>query len=279
MASEQLAIHIPPEAYPENIMAMLQALVENDAEFGSVDELLQFLMESDIGTRTEMQTMAERLGLLDKRKNSIRISQNGRLLTQLKPAIMPEIFHFLIYTGWDDVAPKEFLPSWSYRYICDHFWTIGEFKLSDESNERLVSEVIDRAETTFTELGIENFDGVSFSGKSLRGARKWLEALTPSVIEKNTFTRRSFCPPELLLLGIGWIFRHERDPIGVPLLLSRPQREALCRLCLLDPKFFDRTLDWLIPRFPKVIQSEDKAGFYGRSIRLRKLPSLEDLVS
>jgi hypothetical protein len=279
MASEQLAIHIPPEATPTNIAAMLQAMAENEVEFTSVDDLVQFMMEADIGTRTEIQTMAERLGLLDKQKNAISISRIGSLLAQLKPAILPDILHFRLYTGWNEANPRNFLPAWAYRWICDHFWNLGEFKLSDESNERLVSEIIVQAETAFTELGFDSLDSVSFSGKSLRGARRWLDALMPTVIDKNVFVRRSFCPPELLLLAIGWVFQNEPDPIGVPLLLSRPQREAICRLCLLDPKYFDRTLDWLIPRYPKVIVSEDKAGFYGRSIRLRKLPELEDLLS
>lgn len=278
MAAFQLAIHIPPEATPTNITTLLHALVENEIEFTSVDELIQFMMELDVGNRTEIQAMAERIGVLDKQKNSIKVSSIGRLLTQFKPAIIPEILHYLIYTGWDENQPESFLPAWAYRSICDHYWEVSEFKISDESNERLVSEIILKAETTFATLVSGEIGDVSFSEKSLRGAKRWLDALNPPVIVKNVFSRRTFCPPELLLLAIGWLFRKEPDPIGVPLLLARPQREVLCRLCLLDPKFFDRTLDWLLPRFPKIILSEDKAGFYGRSIRLRKLPSLKDLI-
>jgi hypothetical protein len=275
----QLAIHIPPEATPANITALLHTLADQEVEFASVDALIQFMVETDIGNRTEIQAMAERIGILQKQKNSIKLSDGGRLAARLKPAILPEIFHFLIYTGWDESHPEEFLPAWAYRNICDQYWELGEFKISDESNERFVTDIIFKAESAFTALNIVEIGEISFSDKSLRGARRWLDALNPSVIEKNTFRRRSFCPPELLLLAIGWLFQREPDPIGVPLLLGRSQRETLCRVCLLDPKYFDRTLDWLLPRFPKVIQSEDKAGFYGRSVRLRKLPALEDLIT
>jgi len=278
MAAIQLAIHIPPEATPDNVTAMLQALVENQIEFANVDDLLQFMMELDIGTRTEVQSIAERMGLLNKQKNSITVSESGRLLIRLKLMIIPEVLHFLIYTGWHEKNPMEFLPAWAYRYICDYLWNNPEYRLSDEQVEQIISEIIVQAETNFEALELGEIAGVSFSAKSIRGARRWLDALTPAVIENNVFARRTFCPPELLLLAIGWVFRDEPDPIDVPLLLTRLQRDAICRLCLLDPKFFDRTLDWLLPRFPKVILSEDKAGFYGRSIRLRKLPSLADII-
>lgn len=279
MAAVQLAIHIPPEATPENITALLQAMIESDAEIPNVDALIEFMMEQQIGSRTEIQGMAERMGLLDKQKGAIRVSERGRCLGATKQSILPDLYHFLLYTSWHETEMLEFMPSWAYRYICDYLWQRNSLDFSDETIDILVSETIESAEDTFTRLEVGEINGVSFSPKSIRGARKWLDALTPPVIEKNVFSQRSFCAPELLLLAIGWGFRDEPDPLGVPLLLSRPRRERICRLCLLDPQFFERALDWLLPRFPQFITSEDKAGFYGRSIRLRQMPRVEDFAS
>lgn len=280
MAALQLAVHIPPEATPENITAMLRKMIETQAELPSVEALKEFLVEHEIGSRTEIQSMAERMGLLDKRKDAITVSDRGYHLMQYKDNLLPDIYHFLIYTGWEEAEPLTFLPAWAYRYLCDHWWNADDgSSLTDSAIDILVSDLIEHAEAKFAEYEIEEINGVSFSPKSVRGARRWLDALTPPVIEKNVFTRRPFCPPELLLLALGWAFRHEPDPIGVPLLLSRTVRETVCRVCLLDPKYLDRVLDWALPRFPHLIASEEKAGFYGRSIRLHKLPTVEDFAS
>jgi hypothetical protein len=98
------------------------------------------------------------------------------------------------------------------------------------------------------------------------------------VIENKTFTRRAFCPPELLLLAIGYLWRDDPDATQYDILLTRDKREMLCRLCLLDPDSLDPTLDWMLPRFPDIVQKGDDAGYYGRYIRLLKLPTLEDIV-
>jgi hypothetical protein len=279
MATTQLAIHVPQEATPENVSAMLAAIRDHQSTFKTVDDLLRFTVEEGIGGRTEMQSIAQHMGLLHKSVEGITISSNGNLVIGLKEALRPEIFHFLFYTGWNRSEPRSFLPAWAYRQTTDRYWTEGTLELNSESANLAVADIIAQAETSFAELGVEDIEGISFSPKSLRGVRKWLEALTPPVIEKDTFSRRTFCSPELLLLAIGWAFHAEADPVGVPLLLSRDRREVICRLCLLDPNHFDRVLDWMLPRFPKVIESGDKAGFYGRSIRLRKMPTLEDIVS
>ncbi len=127
-------------------------------------------------------------------------------------------------------------------------------------------------------MGVGEFDEISFSRKSLTGARKWLDALQPTVIEDNIFTRRAFCSPELMLLAIGYVLRDDPDATEIDILLSRDRREQICRICLLAPESFDRTLDWAIPVFPKLIEPGTSAGTYGRFIRLHKMPTLQDVV-
>ena len=74
------------------------------------------------------------------------------------------------------------------------------------------------------------------------------------------------------------MLRDEVDATGVDILLSREKRDAICKVCLLDPHALDRALDWMLPIFPNVIALGTSAGFYGRFIRLYKLPTLEDII-
>src|SRR5690606_18800276 len=117
----------------------------------------------------------------------------------------------------------------------------------------------------------------------LTGAHKWMEALQPEVLEKSgreyrRFTRREFCPPELLIMAIGYILRDDPDATELDILLTPERRDALCQICLLEPSALDRALDWALPAFPTVISPGTTAGYYGRFVRLHKRPTFEDLI-
>ncbi|MCU0496200.1 MAG: hypothetical protein MUF87_02475 [Anaerolineae bacterium] len=266
MTTQELSFHVRHEVFPDRILEIIRSISDNEP----IDTVVQW--------DRQLKRMRD-FGLLTDDRTLTSIGEILLRVTLKKKIIWGELMHFLHYTTWNEASPYLNGFSWFYRTFCDYLFEQEGFKFGNtEISNRVCVQFNDQIEAT--EIFQPYLNGnPSLSANSITGIQHWLDALNPPVIVKNIFNRRNFCSPELLLLGIGWIFRDEPDPIGVPLLLSRPQREILCRLCLLDPKFFDRTLDWLIPRYPKVILSEEKAGFYGRSIRLRKLPSLEDLYS
>ena len=279
MASTTLAVHIPPEANPENVSALVNAMArDRERVFETVQELLEFAEAQGIGSRTEMQFAATKLGLLERGKEGIRISKDGVALTSIKEEARADILHLLMYSRWNEADPLDFLPSWSYRVSCDSYWKNHSVQLTDEFLDQQVEHIINEAEIAFTKMGFEKVDSVSFSRKSLVGFHNWLNALNPPVIKDKTFSRRAFCPPELLLLAIGYVVRDEDAVTDMDILLSREKREAICRVCLLEPDALDRALDWMIPIYPDVIEPGTSAGFYGRFIRLHKIPTLADVV-
>lgn len=266
MPTQDMNFHVRHEVFPDRILAIMRATSRGD----SIEDITQW--------DRQLKRMRD-LGLINDNGDLTSDAKSILHITTRKEAIWGDLAHFLHYTTWNLKAPNLHGFSWFYRAFCDYLFDQDGFKFGNSETANRVCVIFNsqiEADETFQPYLNGN---PSLSADSIAGIQHWLSALTPHVIEKNIFARRTFCAPELLLLAIGWVFRDEPDPINVPLLLTRPQRAVLCRLCLLDPKFFDRTLDWLLPRFPKVILSEDKSGFYGRSIRLRKLPSLEDLVS
>ena len=56
--------------------------------------------------------------------------------------------------------------------------------------------------------------------------------------------------------------------------MTPARREAICRLCLLEPATLDRALDRTIPAFPAFIEPGTRTGAYGRFVRLKSVPTI-----
>lgn len=278
MVTGRLAIHVLPDSNPTNVSQMIQRLSSESLAFSTAKELIDYLRESGQNTNEWVQSTSTSMGILHRTTEGIKLSSSGLALSQVREDVRGDLLHFLMYSGWSVNKPHDFLQSWAYRLVCDQFWELGQVELTPTYLDRLVGEIINIAQGQFSETGAGQIDGVSFSRKSLKGVQNWLEAVHPPVIESNTFKRRSFCSPELVIMAIGYSLRDEVNTTGVDILLSPPKREIISKICLLDADALDRALDWAIPIFPNIISAGTTAGFYGRFIRLHKIPALEDLV-
>lgn len=278
--AEKLAIHIPPEANPIDTIKLVSVLAAGTYGFDTAINLLKFVDKAeDVGARTELTAILMLLGLLHRNSdNKLMLSPLGYSFAKFPEDLYGELLHLMFYQGWSQSQPQVFLPSWAYQKTCNDYWTIANIELSSDYLDRQVTEIIGNAEETFTALGVQSFAGISFSRKSLRGALGWLKALNPPVIIDEHFERRGYCPPETLLLAIGYALQDDPDAIDVDILLSAELQETICRACLLDPDYFDQTLNWMLPLYPDIISSDNEIGYYGRYIRLHKRPTLEDIL-
>jgi hypothetical protein len=270
MAGNRLTVHIPQEASPEALIPLLNLLYEQNLTFPNVKSLVAFTHEHGLGSRSELQNFASICGLLQRgTQGIISISKIGRLVSQLKHEVKADLIHFLMYTGWKGES-KGKTELWAYREIVDFLWQRGNL------------EVLSMTASINEEIRNKAFDlfaaDVSFSPKSIRGARKWLEAVLPPVIENDFFTRRHFCPPELMLLAAGWAAQQTEGELGIDFLLTPERREMICKVCLLDPSALDRALDWTLPLYPEVMVAGTSAGVYGRFLRFLKWPEMSDLL-
>ena len=159
--------------------------------------------------------------------------------------------------------------AWVYRAYCDRLWSRGSVALSSAETKRVVADLLDATHAAFPDLQL-----AALSPKSVLGMRKWLEALDPPVLSGDEFRRREVCSPELLLLAIGHVAGEDGADVGVDLPLTPARREAICRLCLLEPATLDRALDRTIPAFPAFIEPGTRAGAYGRFVRLKTVPTI-----
>jgi hypothetical protein len=286
MASDKLAIHVFPDANPSNTTAMIKLLSSDSSlRFSMSKDLVEYLKAEGISASDFLQNTSTHMGVLEKSEGEFRLSELGNALARIREDVRGDLFHLLLYSGWDANDPTTFLQSWGYRTCCNRYWTEGEVQLTSVYLDRQVEETIAEARETFTTLNIPEFDEVSFSRRSLTGVHKWLLGLQPQVLFPNvddakdrTFRRRDFCPPELVVLALAWVLRDETSVTGVEILLTREKREALCKACLLSPEALDRVLDWAIPTFPSLISPGTRAGAYGRFVRLHKIPTVEDVI-
>lgn len=279
MASIKLSIHVPPDANPQNVGALVTKLsADPKLHFQTPSELLEYLVEEGVGSRSEITSIASGMSILRKSEEGIYLSTDGLALSQVRDDALHDLLHFKMYSGWTAENPTEFLQSWAYRTACNQYWELDTVELGGEYLDRQVAELISLAQSTFSDMNVGTFDEVSFSRKSIRGIHNWLEAVSPAVIEDKQFRRRSFCPPELVVMAISHVLHQEDNILGVDILLTPEKRELISKICLLEPDALDRILDWAMSIFPNLIVPGTAAGFYGRFIRLNRLPSLQDVV-
>ncbi|MEO8287002.1 MAG: hypothetical protein ABI670_11265 [Chloroflexota bacterium] len=227
--------------------------------------------------RNEPVLLAEHLGLL-VRTPSIHLAPLGHALLGLRPQRRVDILHYLLYSAWDTGTPARNSYLWSYRTTCSDLWSRQYVELRSATNA-LVESVISRAHTVFEDVESFQPSSVSFSAKSIRGVLRWLEALEPPVVTDGVFSRRSTCSPELLLMSIALMYRETGADIDVDLLLTPERRDMICRVCLLDPAYLDRLLDWVRPIYPEYLAEGTRTGAYGRFIRLAKLPQIYSVLA
>ena len=278
MANPRITFHVPTEGGPEKLLPLLGAIQEEQATFSSAKHLGDFARERGLGDRIETQILARAAGLLKKnQQGQITLSQEAQTITQLKSSLQADIVHYLLYTIWQPSQPAQNSFLWSYRQVVNSYWLRGKAQVVETANI-IAEEINNQTQSVFVGVAGYNFGEVSFSAKSIRGVRKWLEALIPPVIEDNIFTRRTFCPPELTLLAAGWVAETMEGEPGIDFLLTPPRREAICQLCLLEANALDSVLDWMLPHYPEIVQPGTTAGVYGRYLRFLRFPEITNLV-
>jgi hypothetical protein len=221
--------------------------------------------------RLEALTSARDLGLVDRQHNAL--TYDGKMLARLemdKPELFADIVHGLQYTLWDQRQPEVNCFSWSYRALCRMLWHSGTTSMV--SRRDMASEVEARARRAFSRPDI------ALSPKSMGGAMLWIAELDPPVLVENEegFARRAFCSPELLMLGIDFVYRTAEVDYGSNLLLSDERQDEICQVGLLEPEGFNRVLEYAAAQFDYL--ETGLGGGWGQYLTLHRLPKLEDFV-
>ena len=278
---EAYVFHVLHNARPEYEMDVL-SLLENGQESTyeamlSEGQELGLSIGYQVKTERQLRDVLQLLRSFDLMKSrSIQLTLKGQIVAQLaynNPDLFPEIIHYLYYSTWHSTRETESCFSWSYRTLCNYLWKQGA---TAEDKPALFSVVSSEASAKF------QIQTVSFSTNSVTGILIWLESLNPPVIEygdkdsKMAFKRRAFCPPELFVLALDFVYRENEVDYGANLLLNDARRDEICQICLLEPGSFDRVLDYAAAQFDYL--EKGLGGGWGHYLTLLRQPKLVDFV-
>jgi len=259
--------------FPSDLIAVLEVLKSYPGLNSKKIPLKATEMGLEIRNKVKLECLetAKDLGLINKENT---LSPEGFQLLQIcqvQPNLFPEIVHFLYFNLWTELEKSKNCFSWTYQQVCEILWSTPSSNIDPKT---LASEIYWRARA------FSGKDTLSISAKSVNGALHWLEALNPPVIKKHkkekTFSRRTFCPPELLILAIDRIYRVNNIPYGVGMILSSSNREVLCKITLIEPTYLDRVLQYAFQQFKFLTMSIE--GGWGERLILSRRPKLDDLV-
>lgn len=283
---KRVTFHVPPDAGPDDSLALLNTVYNNpETQFDTFKRLCAVAEETyNAGGRAKDATgLVQMAGLLlaPHKGQPISLTDNGKAVATAREDKQVDLFHFLIYTGWDEQRPEEKTQLWTYRQTCDLLWKMEHSAIDVK---RIRDELEVNLGESFSDFVAES-SKVSLSPKSVQGVVVWLERLWPPAVEEvaavKQFSQRRSCSRELLLLAVDWVYR---DLLGdgieldrnVELLLSRERRELICKLCLLHPASLDRLLGGVVATYPQYIVEGTRSGTYGRFLRMRRRPHLCD---
>jgi hypothetical protein len=273
--------HVLHNARPEYELEIFHLL--EDGQESSYEKLLQdgeqmgyaigYQVKTERQLKDVLQVLRD-LDLVDRRQ--VQLTDKGQTIAQLvykKPELFTEMIHFLYYTSWQETNKPEKCFSWSYRTLCNYLWQQGSFVIDKPALSSLISS---EASEAF------QIHSVSFSPSSVTGITIWLEALNPPVIlqdgskSEDRFGRRTFCPPELLILSMDYIYRCADADYGSNLLLSETRRNMICQLCLLEPNSLERVMEYTLAQFDYL--QTGIGGGWGQYISLQRQPKIEDFI-
>jgi hypothetical protein len=270
--ASEFVFHIR-NAHPEDMTTALAVLVSYPG-LNTVVEIVDKAESMGFSVRDQQRfealMTARALNLVNAERNVL--TDKGRTITAIEmnnPDLFADIVHGLQYTLWDKSVPEVNCFSWTYMTFCRMLWYNGT---SEINNRR---DIASRVEAAAREM----FDrsDIALSPKSIGGALLWLSQLRPEVIKgDDSFERRHFCPPELFLLAVDFIYRLEGSDYGSNLLLNDTVRDEICQVCLLEPSSFERVLDYAIAQFDYL--EKGMGGGWGRYLTLYRHPELTDFA-
>lgn len=281
-SSAKLVVHWPVAASPDKILILLQVLLSASEPIlkGSELDNLAFEQSAAESRFDEARVLTEQsLGLITSTKEGLQLTLRAKTILKKREAIQLDLLHYLFYTAWNAEQPSQHVKSWFYRTICQELWAGQSLNLDHPARISLTQQITNQALADFHSL--PNFAPEKFSIgiQTMAGALKWLECLRPLVYKDEKFNRRSACSAELFLLALSQSYQNSKSAIGMDLLLAPQRRDEICKLCLLDPLYFDRMLDWVLPIYSQFLAQGTRSGSYGRFIRLLRFVTVEDLQS
>ena len=265
---------------PERTQIILSLLNADSAR--SADDILTTYASDDSDAKrqiTDTLRVLNDTGLVQRhvlqRAALFQLTQLGqRLISEqaIRPALYADIIHYLFFSHCDAPDAKGVVSGWSwvYQMTCRLLWHARPVvpkptQLATNLNQRVI------------EIYTDHIGGVHPNAPG--GVLSWIRTLEPPFIDVNRkpgqSAGRSWCSPELFMLGIARLYRLLSVPFGTPLLLDAQSLEQISILCLADLPCLEDVLDLCVATFSFFTTH---SGEWGRSVILTRDVTIPDVL-
>lgn len=262
-----LTFHLPPDASPDAVQAIVSVLTASDGQPISPAQLRVRAAEI-LGKqpRSEALALTRDLGLVTISGQEARLTSTGAAVAAHTD--WPDLIHGICYFAWSAAEPRRLSRMWTYRTLVDLLWESMPLSVNAPLKKQLVEDLLARAEHDF---GMESsFDSAhtSIGPKTVDGLLCWLERLTPPLRQEGQLRRRQRCAPLLLVLALTAVAAQGGMQDGTGFRLGAEERATLCRACLLEPASLDPMLEWTVKAQPQFVRWGTLTSTYGRQIMI-----------
>lgn len=273
MSHEEDSHFLIDNAHPEEMRLILLSL--NSATPLSIGDLRDLLYSSygyegqknlSLSTRrlVDLGLAAQQSTSVNKAKWGYRLVALGEKVRSLhyeRPALYPDVMHFLHYAG-DPGHRKLFL---SYRWCCEIVWDRKEMPTA----RSIALEIQSRIAQAYPEMYAQRVGG-NFNIGGVSAWKAWLATLVPLPFAAEAPASRTLVPRtcscyELPLLALDHVYRSRDYRYGDPMILDDALLDEIARVFFLDPVCCRELLD-LAAQVTRAIALRDT--FAGTSIKL-----------
>ena len=264
-ATAPLTFHVPPDAGPDQVLALVSALDEGDGPLPAA------ALRARAGELLGKQSRGEALALLRdldliRQDGNVSFTKRGQALAAAPEVV--DLIHGLANFAWQPLHPARLSRLWTYRTVVDLLWEHAPVTVAPAWKKLLVEDLLSRAEGVFG--GEPGFSSAraSLGPKSIDGVLRWLERLAPAVVSDGVVVRRRRCPPPLMVLALACVARAAGAEPGTDFRLGPEERDALARGCFLEPFALEEMLTWTVQTAPGRVRWGATNARYGRQIVL-----------
>lgn len=235
-----------------------------------------------IGTyeKVDAGAVLGRLGVV-KPDNQFAYTDLGDSLVDIMYAdrdLFENLLHYLYYTAYNRYPDEYIYSSYTYQKFTNYLYDNAPFDSLRGEKGTIVGEITEMAETdsqidlSFTKKG------VSLSTKSLSNYLQYLHDLSPTVNpnppgDTPGFEQRGFCPPELLVLAVDYVYQTNNTEYNTLLTATDEVRHKIQQICLLSEDGLSDVIDYADRAYSFFTTKHS----YGLRFRLDKEVQLDDL--
>lgn len=283
MSQLQSKFHIEDDAGPDEIYQYLDTVVaESPSDIDSLQAGASQLGHA-IGSaeRVRVGPLLARLGVveMDDQFTPTELGDNLIDIMYDQPRLFNNLLHYLYYTAVDRYPAQHIYTSSTYQRFTNYIHRNGPYETFHGSKGTIVNDVGAELQQDAEIDSSRAAAGVSISTKTFNGLLRFLVELEPSVNpngpdETPGYQPRGFCPPELFVLAVDYMYQQTGTEYGTLLAVTDDVQIPIENLCLLTDDGVESVADFADDSFEFFATNYD----FGQNYLLNHSVTLDDVA-